>query len=313
MPRLLCALLSLLAASSTSAVTMDWTFVGDPGNACNPGTAIGCRGTVAYGYFIGTYEVTNAQYAEFLNAKAASDPSGLYSTAMGTPASPNFGGITRSGVDGSYSYSAIAGRENMPVGWVSPYDAARFANWMHNGQGIGDTEAGAYTITIGSTGPTLTRSANAKFALPRDDEWYKAAFYDSGSASYFDYVTASNIQTVCAAPGPTPNTANCLNAVGSPTNVGSYTGSASPYGTFDQGGNVFEWSEHGGREAHTMYGGSFNETLVPMTAEFDNYYVFPFASDPSFGFRLVMIPEPSTGLLVIAGLLGLAGWRRKQH
>jgi PEP-CTERM motif len=28
------------------------------------------------------------------------------------------------------------------------------------------------------------------------------------------------------------------------------------------------------------------------------------------GLRLAMIPEPSTGLLVIAGLLGLAGWRR---
>ena len=28
------------------------------------------------------------------------------------------------------------------------------------------------------------------------------------------------------------------------------------------------------------------------------------------GFRLAMVPEPSTGLLVIAGLLGLAGWRR---
>ncbi|MGH7337837.1 MAG: PEP-CTERM sorting domain-containing protein [Myxococcota bacterium] len=27
------------------------------------------------------------------------------------------------------------------------------------------------------------------------------------------------------------------------------------------------------------------------------------------GFRLVMIPEPGTGVLVIAGLLGLAGWR----
>ncbi len=27
-------------------------------------------------------------------------------------------------------------------------------------------------------------------------------------------------------------------------------------------------------------------------------------------FRLDTVPEPSTGLLVIAGLLGLAGWRR---
>ncbi len=27
------------------------------------------------------------------------------------------------------------------------------------------------------------------------------------------------------------------------TNVGAYTAAASPYGTFDQNGNVFEWNE----------------------------------------------------------------------
>jgi len=32
--------------------------------------------------------------------------------------------------------------------------------------------------------------------------------------------------------------------------------------------------------------------------------------DGADGFRLAMIPEPSTGLLVMVGLLGLAGWRR---
>jgi hypothetical protein len=28
---------------------------------------------------------------------------------------------------------------------------------------------------------------------------------------------------------------------------------------------------------------------------------------------LTIVPEPGTGLLVIAGLLGLAGWRRASH
>ena len=39
-----------------------------------------------YAYSISKYEVTNTQYAEFLNAKAASDPLGLYSTSMGSDA-----------------------------------------------------------------------------------------------------------------------------------------------------------------------------------------------------------------------------------
>jgi formylglycine-generating enzyme required for sulfatase activity len=103
---------------------------------------------VAYEYNIGTYEVTNSQYAEFLNAVADTDTNALYNTGMGS----GFGGITRSGSAGSYSYSAIAGRGEMPVGMVSFWDALRFANWLQNDQLTGaqdgtTTEDGAYTIT----------------------------------------------------------------------------------------------------------------------------------------------------------------------
>ena len=38
---------------------------------------------------------------------------------------------------------------NRPVNYVSFGDAARFANWLHNGQGNGDTESGAY-INVGN-------------------------------------------------------------------------------------------------------------------------------------------------------------------
>src|SRR5215468_6803146 len=99
---LLASSMLLLMASSGSAVTMAWTPIGNPGNACDPQPQ-GCFGAVGYSYSIGTYEVTNAQYAEFLNAKAASDPYGLYSEYMDSVA----GGITRSGSSGSYAYAAI--------------------------------------------------------------------------------------------------------------------------------------------------------------------------------------------------------------
>src|SRR5262249_18012085 len=99
----LVCLLSLLIASSGSAVTMAWTPIGNPLNAAD---STG-YGAVAYPYSIGTYEVTNAQYVDFLNAKAAADPLGLYDTNM---ASGFGGGITRTGVSGSYTYSAVAGR-----------------------------------------------------------------------------------------------------------------------------------------------------------------------------------------------------------
>jgi formylglycine-generating enzyme required for sulfatase activity len=74
-------LLSLLIASAASAVTMAWTPIGNPGNRAD--TAVMGDGTTGYGsvpyaYNIGTYEVTNAQYTEFLNAKAKSDPLDLW-------------------------------------------------------------------------------------------------------------------------------------------------------------------------------------------------------------------------------------------
>jgi sulfatase modifying factor 1 len=305
-------LLSLLIASAALAVTMDWTPIGNPGNTCETQGG-GCFGAVGYAYDIGTYEVTNAQYAEFLNAKAADDPLALYNTSMGS----GTGGITRSGVSGGYSYIAIAGRGDMPVNFVSFYDALRFANWLNNGQGAGDTETGAYTLEGGtatpSNGTTVTRNPGATIFLTSEDEWYKAAYHDALDTcvgDYCDYPARLDPTTTCATPNATANQANCFGAVGDLTNKGSYTGSASPYGTFDQGGNVMEWHEaiisgfyRGVRGGGFIYGASYLAASAYALTD-------PASEEYYFGFRVASIPEPSTGLLVIAGLVGLASWRK---
>jgi sulfatase modifying factor 1 len=179
--RRLFVLAALLFALPAHAVTIDWATVGDPGNACDTQSR-GCFGSVDYVYRISKYEITNAQYAEFLNAVAATDTYALFQP----------GGITRSGSSGSYTYSAEAGREDKPVNSVSFYDALRFANWLHNGQPTGaqdstTTEDGAYTMIVEdylSDPPILiTRNPGAIVFLTSEDEWYKAAYYDSVSAS----------------------------------------------------------------------------------------------------------------------------------
>ncbi len=116
MPKSLGLLLVLAAALNASAqlshaVTIPTVAVGNAGNA-NDSTGFGA---VAYDYRIGSTEVTNTQYAAFLNAKAASDPLALYDVNM----SDGYGGITRNGADGSYTYTTIAGRENMPAIYVN--------------------------------------------------------------------------------------------------------------------------------------------------------------------------------------------------
>jgi hypothetical protein len=302
---------ALGAASPALAVSIDWVFVGNPSNACDPQSQ-GCFGSVASPYRIGKYEVTNAQYAEFLSAKAASDPLDLYNTSMGTGS----GGIMRSGSPGSYTYSPSAGREDWPVNYVSFYDGLRFANWLHNGQGGGDTETGAYTLLGGtptpSNGTTVTRNVGAAVFIANEDEWYKAAYYDPGSASYFDYPAGTDTQTVCALPTAIPNRANCNNAVLQLTTAGSYTGSASPHGTFDQGGNVWEWNEAIITGARGLRGGSYFFVIPVDLAASSRLGHVPTDHNNAVGFRVASIPEPSTGLLVLTGLAGLAALRKKR-
>jgi formylglycine-generating enzyme len=173
------------------AVTIITTPVGNVGNE-DDSTGFG---GVSYEYLIGTTEVTNAQYAEFLNAKAASDPLALYNTSMGTNI---MGGIERAGSDGAYTYSTRTNMADKPVNFVSWYDAIRFANWLNNGQGSGSTETGAYTILGGTPTPTdgldITRNPGATWFLTSENEWYKAAYYEPGASTndYWLYPTASD-------------------------------------------------------------------------------------------------------------------------
>jgi hypothetical protein len=127
---------------------------------------------------------------------------------------------------------------------------------MHNGQGLGGTEAGAYALAGGTPIPTnpdsIVRSAGATWFLPTENEWYKSAYYDSATTAYFDYPTSSD--TAPTNDLPTADTgnsadflANNLPATGDLnyplTSVGAYAMSESPYGTRDQGGNLAEWNE----------------------------------------------------------------------
>ena len=136
------------AASTAIATTaMEFVTVGNPGNAAAPADDSGARyGNVSYEYRIGKYEVTYGQYLEFLNAKAKSDPTGLYDPDMSNDQIAN--GIQRNGNSGSYTYSLLSERSaNLPVSFVNFTDAARFANWVNNGKGNASTENGAYLIT----------------------------------------------------------------------------------------------------------------------------------------------------------------------
>jgi formylglycine-generating enzyme len=293
-------------------ITIPTVLVGDPGNAADRTTGFG---SVAYTYNIGTTEVTNAQYAAFLNAVAATDTNDLYNTGMAGAV----GGITRSGLAGSYRYETPSGRANNPVSFIRFWDAARFANWLHNGQPIGGqnnstTEDGAYTLTPASiSGNTVTRNAGATWALPTEDEWYKAAYGRRAGSPAAQVGYGANGYSVFPMQSdevPSAADGNFSNVLGGTTAVGSYA--ANFYGTFDMGGNVWEWNEaiiDG--TSRGVRGGSFHLGVDSLRASSRNRELTSSTSAwNTRGFRVAQVPGPSAVALLSIG--GVVVMRRRR-
>jgi len=316
------AALVMLAAGAVQAIVINTVPVGNPGNATDTHGA--GYGAVAYTYNIGKYEVTAGQYTAFLSAVAKTDTYGLYNTTMSRT---DYGsGIAQGGggtVGNPYIYTVDANFVNRPVNYVSFWDACRFANWLHNGQptgaqGTDTTERGAYTLDGYNhvDGGTIQRSADAKWAVTSEDEWYKAAYHknDGVTGNYWDYPTSSD-----AAPGRDMADAsgNNVNIYGTPypidsgkytTVAGEFQNSDSPYGTFDQGGNVWEWNEAIlSGHYRGLRGASFNLDVNDLHAADRNDIGYaPTIEGSTVGFRVSEVPEPATlSLLALGGLMAL--------
>ena len=318
-------MLALPATVARAAITIETVAVGNLGNN-NDSTGYGA---VNYNYNIGTYEVTAGQYRDFLNAvdPTGGNELGLYksdmdSSSFGCQITLNSGAENGSKYDFSGVPSGTASDwENRPVNYVSFWDAARFANWLHNGQGSGDTETGAYH-DIGNQSE-FGRNAGAEWFIPTEDEWYKAAYHQNNgdTGDYYLYPTSSSSTPSNDLDGGDNNATfyDSGYTIGSPyyrTEVGAHENSASPYGTFDQGGNVFEWNE-------AILSGSYRG-LRGGSVTFNEYYLrasYRFSNNPSseiatVGFRVASsaaIPEPGS-ILVWAGLgvIGLIRFRRRK-
>lgn len=299
-------------------VTYPVVVVDDSGN--DPDT--NNFGAVSYKFSIGKYNVTIAQYAAFLNAVAKTDAYGLYNPNMGSDL--NIAGIGRSGSSGNYVYSVLnngGDSSSRPIAYVTWFNAARFANWMANGQpeGLQDTtttEDGAYSLKGSVSGTAVGKNVcnpntgrSLTFWIPTENEWYKAAYYSrnyqSSQPGYYLYATQSN-----SAPGNvvgnTPNQMNVIVGVNFSvtqaatlystqnylTDVGAYSGSASYYGTFDQNGGLYQWNDLDGTPfPYRGVRGSFWFAGAQAAQSINFAAVTPEHAGNDVGFRLSSLPR----------------------
>ena len=324
------AAMVVLTAGMAQAINIDLVPVGNAGNAgelSGSGDLARICGAVGYTYNIGKYEVTAGQYTAFLNAVGGVDTYFLYNSNMSNTS--NGSGIVQSGggtVGNPYTYSVAADFANRPVNYVFWGDAARFANWLHNNQptasqGPSTTEDGAYNLNGATTNADLlaiSREADWKWTITNEDEWYKAAYYKGGgtSAGYWDYPTGVDTP---ATPGRdmddvSGNNANYHQGLETPypidsgdsgkytTIMGEFQNSDSPYGTFDQGGNVWEWNEsflYG--SSRGLRGGSFAYDSNGLLASSRGNGIYPDDESSYVGFRVASVPEPGS-LAMLAGI-----------
>lgn len=343
------SLLLLWAGRAAAVVTFDWATVGDPNNAADTlvmtkgVTADGTTGygSVGYTYDIAKTHVTNTQYTEFLNAvdpdgseahPILGNRNGIFNPNMSSMEidAAHTGGIdvdlATPGIDGS-RYSVKSGQENYPATWINWASSARFVNWLHNGQGTGDTENGVYDMSLLS-GPFASpatfppRQAGATVFIPSEDEFYKAAYYDptknGGSGGYWEYGVQSNTPPTSEGPSGGATSANYALTDGVPgvsgdtywqntvppnefdgsldhlTNVGAYVNATSFYGLHDVDGLLYQWTEglkthSSGTDFPAYRGGAWFHTSERNGAAFRALYSWAeSASHANYGLRLAM-------------------------
>ena len=340
------ALVSIAAASMDSAVQAgvvnlgsfsgEFVTVGDPNNTADTTT----YGAVSQTFDIMKFEFTNQQYVQFLNSvdSNGTNPNSIYNESMGSNAR---GGISfTSGNSAGSKYAVKTNMGNTPVNYVSWFDAARVSNWLHNGATSSSSmETGAYTLNNATTGNALALNIGAKFFIPSENQWYKAAYYKGGgtNAGYWAYGTKDNmlptsvtvIGTGDGSAGSSGNFANYNRGAdwnaqdGNVTTVGT-NGGPSAYGAFDMTGNVWEWNDLNsiGSWSRGIRGGGWsgNSGILSSSARYDG--LDPSSESDGVGFRVASlsssgppaVPEPS--MMVIGMVFGLGGltakWRLKK-
>ena len=284
--------------SGDNVFSMDFVTIGNPNNVADTTGAPNPAGSVAYTYNLGKYEVSRGQIDK---ANAAGSL-----------------GITL------YDMSSFGGNGvNKPGTGIDYYEAAKYVNWLNTSKGGTAAYKFDGTGTFQLWSPTdagynannMFRNSLAKYVIASTDEWYKGA-YGSPSGIWYDYPTGSDTEPTAVAGGTDANTAVYRQFVSpGPADIDN-AGGLSKYGTMGQGGNVFELTEtayDGGNntayESRELRGGAwYGGGSLDVSGRYD---IDPSQGTSVIGFRVAMIPEPSSLSLLALGGVVVALRRRR--
>jgi|GEM_PF-2808742 len=165
------------APLASAQETMEMLSIGAPGNAPESNG----YGAVAYPYEISRKPVSFRQYVRFLNAVDLTGENRLRLYHPDMASHPEGGIRVDPDRPEGERYQLREANADRPVRFVNWLDAARYVNWYSNGGVPGSsTERGSYDLS-GSPKRAVGRSADARYWIPDENEWYKAAFYRSAT------------------------------------------------------------------------------------------------------------------------------------
>ncbi len=281
----LLAVANIASAELVQGIYIDFVTIGNPGNPSDTrpeAKPLGC-GAVEYVYRIGKYEISNAQWYDFVSAAGA--PTG----------NPSY----------AYDEDAYWAGTNVPTNYVSWYEAAQFCNYLTSG----DKSKGAYQFSGNNSNAgdfegidrdSAVSTYGIVYVIPTQDEWYKAAYY-TGSG-YSTYANGTDTAPIAG------DDTNYYETIGQPWDVGD--GTQEQNGTFDMMGNVYEWNETLSGSYRCLRGGSYTVTYKYFLSSSDRFISTPYSERNSLGFRVASVPEPCS--LVLLGLGGLILRRKKR-
>jgi formylglycine-generating enzyme required for sulfatase activity len=285
--------------------TIGFTLVSGDASGAN-GTFVGHHKTFTdpgHDFWISVHQITNSQWSKF-----------EASTGL------------------SFEASTWAG-DNVPVSRRTWLEAAQFVNWLNTS--TGHQAAYKFTGTQGTPdytfatwdpaeawgGDNLYRHREARYFLPTDDEWVKAAYWNGVA-----------LQEYATKPGDTLHQGDGVSGTGwnywddgfvldpaGPWAVGA--GSEELNGTRDMMGNLWDWLESPyldppfpdepyATNRRGMRGGTYGMSAPLMALENRAYSGYVDTYYGSAGLRVASVPEPRHAALLAALAAAFPLWRR---